>query len=110
MAEFNHLSKEKMEHVVTGLWEISSALKGLGAVFQSGQNEIPLDGDEWFGIGQILNVVSQKSSSLEDILRCGYDSTAIRESVADTDLDKVKSKLSECIKTAVKDLKGEDED
>ena len=40
MTEFEHLTKEKMEYVEQGPWEVESALNGLGAIFRSGKNEL----------------------------------------------------------------------
>ena len=68
MAEFEHLTKEKMEYVERGPWEVESALNGLAGLFQGGRSDIPLGEDEWFGMGQVLNIFSQRLSALDDIL------------------------------------------
>ena len=110
MAEFEHLSKEKMEHVENGLWEISSALNGLGSVFQGGKNEIPLENDEWFGVGQMLKIISQRASSLEDILRCGHDSMAITKGGVEAKFERKKSEIVEKMKAALEDIEDGDDD
>ena len=110
MAEFEHLSKEKMEHVTTGLWEISSSLNGLGSVFQGGKNEIPVDSEEWFGLGQMLKILSQRASSLEDILRCGYDSTAITKGGTEAKFERKKSEIVEKMKEVFEDMEDGDDD
>ena len=110
MAEFDHLTKEKMEYVEQGLWEVESALNGLGAVFRSGKNELLPDEDEWFGIGQILKIFSHRISILDDILRCGHDSTAITENSTEVKFERKKSEIVEKMKAALEDIKESDDD
>ena len=95
MAEFEHLTKEKMEYVERGLWEVESALNGLGGLFQGGRSDIPLGEDEWFGMGQVLKIFSQRISALDDILRCGCDSMAITKDGTEDKFEKKKSELIE---------------
>ena len=71
-----HLNKEKIDDVCKRLWATSGALNGLGALFEQATRDPCLDGDEFFGLGQLLKNLSQELSKLEDILHCGYDSRA----------------------------------
>ena len=103
MSEFEHLSKEKLEHVEEGLWQVESALNGLGAIFRSGRNELPLDEDEWFGIGQIFKIFSHRISVLNDILQYGDDSMAITKKSTEDKFERKKSELIEKMKDSLED-------
>ena len=110
MAEFEHLTKEKMEYVEQGLWEVESALNGLGAIFRSGKNELLPDEDEWFGIGQILKIFAHRISLLDDILRCGHDSMAITKNSTEDKFERKKSEIVEKMKAALGDIEDGDDD
>jgi len=58
------------------LYVLSSSLAGLGALFQQPNREIPLDSSEMNGVGNLLQKLGEEAQILEDLLRCGSDSTA----------------------------------
>ena len=76
MAKFEHLSKEKLDDVISELWKIESSLMGMGALFQTKDTpgDISMNGDEFFGIGYVLKKFSKDLSVIQDILGCGHDS------------------------------------
>ena len=110
MAEFDHLTKEKMEYIERGLWEVESALNGLGGLFQGGRSDIPLGEDEWFGMGQVLKIFSQRISALDDILRNGSDSMAITEDSVEDKFERKKSEIVEKMKESLGDIEDGDDD
>ena len=75
MAEFGHLTDEKLEHVTNRPWEVESSLRGPTRPFQYKEDigGVHFDTEEFFGIGQLLSVLSREISIQEDILKCGYD-------------------------------------
>lgn len=75
MTYYQHLDDEKLDQVALRLLELEGSLKGLGVLFQYHGNESAPSPDELSGIGQLLKGLAKEVSILEDILRCGYDST-----------------------------------
>ena len=110
MAEFDHLTEKKMEHVTNRLWEIESSLQGLARLFQYKEDRggVEFDTEEFFGIGQLLKVLGREISIQEDILKCGYDSTAITEESITKDMAKEKLASGDCIEEALDNFEGED--
>lgn len=76
MEGIEHLNSKKIRKVCEQLWMIEGSLRGLGASLQQQSTSPCYDADELFGLGQLLKVLSEKISVLEDILTCGYDSRA----------------------------------
>lgn len=75
----NHLNKKLIDKVCDRLWEVEGSLKGLGGLFTKSLNNFCFEGEEVFGIGQLLKKLADEISRSEDILRCGYDSRAQAE-------------------------------
>ena len=86
MAEFEYLSEKKMNHVTRRLAEIEFSLNGLSALLRNRETNITFASDEFYGIGLLLNGISREISISVDILRCGFDSTAITENSTDAEL------------------------
>ena len=63
------VSKEKLLKSCDDIWEVSSALNGLGSLFEQQKTEISYNESELFGIGQCIKLLSQKLISVEDSLR-----------------------------------------
>jgi len=72
----NHLDDKILNMVVERLWDAQGSIRGLAALFMQGSNEVSLEGSDCYGIGQLLGKISEELGILEDILRCGEDSTA----------------------------------
>lgn len=72
----NHLDKDKLDKVCERLWHAHGSLLGLGGLFTQGTRDICFDDGEFYGIGLLIKTISQELEILEDILRCGIDSTA----------------------------------
>lgn len=68
------VSKDKLSKNCEEIWEVSSALKGLGALFEQQSLEVPYDNSELFGIGQCIKILSQRLTSIEDSLRENFNS------------------------------------
>lgn len=79
MKDLEHLTEEKLEYICKRLWQVRYAILGMGAMFEYQGTEACYSQDELFGIGQALKLSSRELEVLEDILRCGYDSTAIEK-------------------------------
>ena len=92
MAEFEYLTKEKIEHVSNRLWEVESSLRGLARLFQYKEDmgDVNFDPEEFFGVGQLLKVLAREVSIQEDILKCGFDSMAITEESITKEIGKKK--------------------
>lgn len=72
----DHLSKEILSATTDRLNRISSSLDGLSGLFSQGSKHMCLDESEFYGLGQILKIISLELQISEDILRCGYSSDA----------------------------------
>jgi hypothetical protein len=70
----DHVNSELIGYVKDRLFEISGTLKGCGALFKHVRDSTCLEENEFFGIGLLLDKVSDDISSLDDILGCGRDS------------------------------------
>ena len=70
MTEYENLDLKNNDNVCMKLWEISGSLKGLGELCEKQCDDSYLDRQELFGIGQLLNKLSNEVSSLENCLRC----------------------------------------
>ena len=70
-----HLNKQIITKTCERLHQTSSSLKGVGSLFLQCQSEAYLESDDLTGLGHFLNSASEELSTLEDILRCGEDST-----------------------------------
>ena len=110
MAEFDYLSEKKLAHVTNRLWEVESSLRGLARLFQYKEEigVVDFDVEEFFGIGQLLTVLSREISVQEDILKCGFDSRAITEESITKDMAKEELESGECIEGGLDNLEGED--
>ena len=112
MAEFGHLTDEKLEHVTNRLWEVESSLRGPTRLFQYKEDigGVHFDTEEFFGIGQLLSVLSREISIQEDILKCGYDSMAIIEESISKETAKSEKGPSNHIKGARDNFKDDSEE
>ena len=79
MESLEHLNPKKIGKVAGRLSVASSSLNGLGSLFYFQSRESCMDQSEFAGIGYLLQEIAGEISRVEDILRCGYDSTAKRE-------------------------------
>ena len=77
MKDLSHLSGKKVDSICCELWKNSGSLKGMSAVLKQQMNHPCYEGGELFGIGQLLESLSEQISRQEDILQCGYDSRAV---------------------------------
>ena len=64
-------NKESLGKVYHRLSQVEGALKGLAAMFIVSNDEIPLEKEELFGLGYLLQILSQETRKVEDFLRCG---------------------------------------
>ena len=112
MAEFEHLTKEKLDVVIDNLWEVESSLNGLAGLFQTRENpgDACIDTDALYGIGHNLKLIANKVSTLEDILRCGYDSRAITKDSIVKEIAKKKLEASDYIEEALDNFERKDEE
>ena len=99
MAEFEHLTKEKLDMIIDNLWEVESSLNGLAGLFQTRENpgDACIDTDALYGVGNNLKLIADRISVYEDILRCGYDSTAITEESISKEIAKKKLEAGDYI-------------
>lgn len=97
MAEFEHLSKEKLDGVVNRIWEVESSLTGLSGLFRIREEtgSASLDTDELYGLGQALKDLAEKLSVQEDILKCGFDSMAVTGDSLPPETEKRTGELTE---------------
>ena len=79
MAKFKHPTKNKLSNTCNCIFDIQSGLYGLGSLFESQSSDACFSPSELFGIGQLLKQISRELSVQEDILRCGYDSRAVKK-------------------------------
>lgn len=63
------VSKDKLFKNCDDIWEVSCALKGLGALFEQQKLEMCYEDSELFGIGQCIKLLSQRLVCIEDSLR-----------------------------------------
>ena len=50
------------------------ALNGLGSIFRAaGNKDIQPNHDEWFGIGQLMKILSRRAAEIEDKIDCGVE-------------------------------------
>ena len=110
MAEFEHLTDEKLKYITNRLWEVESSLRGLSRLFQYKEDMggVDFDTEEFFGIGQLLKVLAREISIQEDILKCGYDSTAITEESITKEIGKKKLEAGDYIEGALDNFEDED--
>ena len=73
-----HLTKILIEKTCERLWTINGSLRGLGGLFTTGARDICFDGEEFYGVGQLLKKLGEELEAIEDLLRCGQDSMADR--------------------------------
>ena len=79
MEKFKHLTKDKLSNACGRIFDIQSGLYGLGSLFEYQSSDACFSTSELFGIGQLLKQISHELSIQEDILRCGYDSRAVKK-------------------------------
>ena len=79
----DHLNPKLIESICLRLSTLEGSLKGLAALFKQGANDSCFEADELFGLGQLLDGLSQESARLEDILSSGRDSIARNEILED---------------------------
>lgn len=77
MSKIKHLNQKKLDDVCCRISQVQSGLNGLGSLFEFQLGDVIYDPDELHGIGQLLKHLSRELSTLEDILRCGYDSRTV---------------------------------
>ena len=77
MAKFKHLTKDRFSNACHRIFEIQSGLNGLGSLFEFQSQHSCISPDEFFGIGKLIKLLSEELSIQEEILRCGYDSSAV---------------------------------
>lgn len=76
MTNLDHLTPKKLSKILYRLHLIETSLRGVGALFTQGTQNICLEDDEFYGIGAFLQSTSHELQILGDLLQCGYDSTA----------------------------------
>ncbi|MDP7320877.1 MAG: hypothetical protein QF441_09730 [Bacteriovoracaceae bacterium] len=76
MKSLNHLTPKKLDKAVFRLYMAHSSLMGVSGLFTQGTRDVCLQDEEYYGIGNLLKRIADELQILEDILRCGYDSTA----------------------------------
>ena len=64
-------NKKTLDKACHRLSQVEGAIRGLGAMFIISGNEIPLEREELFGLGYLLQILSQETRKVEDFLRCG---------------------------------------
>ncbi|USN48037.1 MAG: hypothetical protein H6626_02805 [Pseudobdellovibrionaceae bacterium] len=79
MENIEHLTPTKVQKVAERISSVSSSLNGVGSLFRFQAQESCIDGDEYAGIGILLQEFSKELMRVEDILRCGFDSLAKSE-------------------------------
>ena len=79
MSKIKHLNQKNLDDVCWRLYQVQSGLNGLGSLFEFQSKDAVYDPDELHGIGQLLKHLSRELSALEDILRCGYESRAVKK-------------------------------
>ena len=77
MAKFKHLTKDRFSNACHRLFDIQSGLNGLGSLFEFQSQHSCISPDEFFGIGKLIKRLAEDLSIQEEILRCGYDSSAV---------------------------------
>ena len=82
-----HLTKKLVDKTCERLWTINGSLKGLGGLFTTGARDICFDGEEFYGVGQLLRKLGEEIEAIEDLLRCGQDSMADRRNGVDREED-----------------------
>ena len=82
-----HVTKKLLYKSCDRIGSVNGSLKGLGGLFTVGASDICLDGDEFYGIGLLLEKLSEELSAIEDLLRCGRDSMADERNGLDEDSD-----------------------
>ncbi|MCY4644693.1 MAG: hypothetical protein OXB88_08760 [Bacteriovoracales bacterium] len=70
----NRFNENFVEEIGSRLWKLEYSLKGLAALFERSSGDPPLEKDEFFGIGQILENFAREISDLEDLINSRYDS------------------------------------
>ena len=63
--------KEALEKAYNRLSQIEEAMRGLGAMFTVTNHQLPLEGEELYGLGCLLQIISRETSRVEQFLRCG---------------------------------------
>ncbi len=81
----DHLNKKLVFKICDRLWVANGSLKGLGGLFTQGTREMSFEDEEFYGVGQLLKSIGDELAILEDILRCGKDSTADKRNGVDDD-------------------------
>lgn len=81
----DHLNQKVIDKVKERLWIICGSLRGLGSLFRQTNTSAVFETEELFGIGQLLEKLSEEVGILEDILNCGYDSTADERNGVDSE-------------------------
>lgn len=112
-----HLTKKLVDKTCERLWTINGSLKGLGGLFTTGARDICFDGEEFYGVGQLLRKLGEEVEAIEDLLRCGQDSMADKRNGVDRDEgedvssnddvdEEAMAKIMELIKEFVNQRKG----
>ena len=65
----DHLNEKVLDKVAQRLFVTRGSLTGLSGLFTQGINEVCLQGDQFYGVGQLLEKMSGELEILEDILR-----------------------------------------
>ncbi len=86
-----HLTKKLIDKTCERLWTINGSLKGLGGLFTTGARDICFDGEEFYGVGQLLRKLGEETEAIEDLLRCGQDSMADKRNGIDREDDDTNS-------------------
>jgi hypothetical protein len=68
-----HLTEKLLFKNCDRISAIKGSLKGLSGLFMTSARDVSLDGDEFYGIGQLIVKLEEELASIEDILRCGQD-------------------------------------
>ena len=79
MAEFNHISKDKMDHIIDRIGEVRSALDGLAALFYYQGRDYSPSPNEVYGMGDLIKGQARALAALDDILRYGHDNQSVTD-------------------------------
>ncbi len=75
MKGIEHLNDKIISSVADRVYTTSSSLKGLASILTQTSRETCLKQSEFCGIGHLMEKMGEELEVLEDILRCGKDST-----------------------------------
>jgi hypothetical protein len=76
MSSIGHINKKVLFKVCDRIDDAKGSLMGMSGLLRQTSNDICFTNGELYGLGQLLKKISEELDVVEDILRCGEDSTA----------------------------------